>query len=313
MALRRLKPLLGAFEQIDAAVEAADAAGCSRAELRSARARIVEMVCAAVDDDGGEKAEGLCAFLDEAMGEALATLREVPVEKITLEAGDLVGAVGALMREHPSERVRGLAGDVVRGWRAGVTAELERARARAAMVLDRIFATAPPPPPLDNTAPAAGSDAKAKKKISEEEARPKKTAVVSDSRRIRTVESYAPLSKTRSDDIVSTSNAKPPANVGAPTLVPAQTKKKTPSVVASCVVEEEKKMEATKRKLQERYQEAEDAKRRRTIQVIKPPRPPPATTGQRKRNVHPGVRARAPASCAAERGFLKSSSLRMMI
>ncbi|CAO2188192.1 unnamed protein product [Urochloa humidicola] len=83
MALRRLKPLLGAFEQIDAAIEAA---GCSRAELRSARARIAEMVCEAVDDGGG-KAEGLFALLDEAMEAALATLREVPVEKIALEGG----------------------------------------------------------------------------------------------------------------------------------------------------------------------------------------------------------------------------------
>ncbi|CAO2201800.1 unnamed protein product [Urochloa humidicola] len=227
MALRRLKPLLGAFEQIDAAIEAADAAGCSRAELRSARARIAEMVCEAADDGGG-KAEGLFALLDEAMEAALATLREVPVEKIALKAGDLVGAVGALMREHPSERVRGLAGDVARVWRAGVTAELERARSRAAMVLEGILAT-PRPPPLHDTAPEAGSDAKAKSKISEDEARPKKTAIVSNSGRIRTVESYTPLSKTRSDHIISTSNAKPPANVGAPTLVPAQTKKKTPA------------------------------------------------------------------------------------
>ncbi|CAO2210940.1 unnamed protein product [Urochloa humidicola] len=305
MALRRLKPLLSAFEQIDAAIEAADAAGCGRAEFRSARARIVEMVCAAADDGGGgEKAEGLCAFLDEAMGEALATLREVPTEKIALESGNLVGAVGALMREHPSERVRGLAGDVARGWRAGVTAEVARARARAAMVLDGILSTPPPP--------ASGSDMKLKKLTPEEQPRPRKTAVVSSNRRARTVESYAPLSKARSDPIVSTSHAKPTENRGAPSAISAQPKK-TPPVVASSAAEEEKKMEATKRKLHERYQEAEDAKRRRTIQVIKPPRPPPATTGQRKGNAHPGVRARAPASCAAERRLVKSSSLRMMI
>ncbi|CAO2169072.1 unnamed protein product [Urochloa humidicola] len=221
MALRRLKPLLGAFEQIDAAIEVADAAGCGRAELRSARARIVEMVCSAADD--GEKAEGLCAFLDEAMGEALATLREVPVEQIPLEeAGDLVGAVGALMREHPSERVRGLAADVARGWRAGVTAELERARARAAMVLDGILATPPPPLPQNETAPAAGSDTKAKKKIPELQPRPKKTAVVSNSRGV--------------------SQVKPTENMVAPTLPPQP--KKMLSVAASSVAEQEKKMEA---------------------------------------------------------------------
>ncbi|CAL4998736.1 unnamed protein product [Urochloa decumbens] len=286
MALRRLKPLLGAFEQIDAAIEAADAVGCGRAELRSARARIVEMVCEAADD-GAEKAEGICALLDETMGEALATLREVPAEKIALESGDLVGAVGALMREHPSERVRGLAGDVACGWRASVTGEVESARARAAMVLGSIFAT--PPPPLDATAPAANSDMKLKKKIQQEQPLPRKTAVATSSRRVRTVETYAPLSKTRSDPIVSSSYANP---------VPEQPKKMMPPVVAGSVAEEEK-LEKTKRKLQERYQEIEDAKRRRTIQVIKTPRPRPGTASQRKGNAHLAVRARAPANCAA--------------
>ncbi|CAL4998727.1 unnamed protein product [Urochloa decumbens] len=293
MALRRLKPLLCAFEYIDAAIEAADAAPGSRDAFRSGRERIVEMVCDVAEDDegGGEKAEALCTLLDEAMAGALATLREVPAEKIALEAGDLVGAVGELMREHPSQRVRGLAGDVARGWRAGVTAEVERARARAAMVLDGILATPPPPPPpLDDTAPAAGSEMKLKKKAPEEQPCPRKTAVV------------------------STSYAKPPApaHMRAPEVVPSQPKKTPPLAVCS-VAEEEKKLQATKRKLHERYQEAEDAKRRRTIQVIKPPRPPPATTGQRQRNAHPGMRARVPASCAAERRFMKPSSLRMMI
>ncbi|CAL5002118.1 unnamed protein product [Urochloa decumbens] len=290
MALRRLKPLLCAFEYIDAAIEAADAAPGSRDAFRSGRERIVEMVCDVAEDDegGGEKAEGLCALLDEAMGEALATLRAVPAEKIALESGDLVGAVGALMREHPSERVRGLAGDVARGWRACVTAEVDRARARASMVLGGILATPPPPPPLDDTAPATGSDMKLTKKAPEEQPCPRKAAVV------------------------STSYAKPPAHMRAPEAVPSQPKK-TPPVAVCSVAEEEKKLQATKRKLQERYQEAEDAKRRRTIQVIKPPRPPTGTTGQRQRNAHSGMRARVPASCAAERRFVKPSSLRMMI
>ncbi|CAO2201801.1 unnamed protein product [Urochloa humidicola] len=303
MALRRLTPLLGAFEYIDAAIEAADAdaaPGC-RDAFRSGRERILEMVCDAAEDDegGGYKAEALCGLLDDAMAGSLATLREVPAEKIPLEeAGDLVAAVGALMREHPSERVRGLAGDVARGWRAAVTAEVDRARARAAVVLDGILAPPPPPPSRDGVAPATGSDTKLKKKAPVEQPRPSKTAVVK--------------SKTNSDPIVSRSHEKPSVNLGAPKHVPPHLKK-TPSVIVSSVTEEEKKMEATKRKLQERYQEAEDAKRRRTIQVIKPPRPPPVTTGQRQRNAHPGVRARAPVSCAAEKRFVKSSSLRMMI
>ncbi|CAL5006265.1 unnamed protein product [Urochloa decumbens] len=278
MALRRLKPLLAAFEYIDAAIEAADAAPGSRDAFRSGRERIVEMVCDVAEDDegGGEKAEALCALLDEAMAAALATLREVPAEKIALEAGDLVNAVGELMREHPSERVRGLAGDVARGWRACVTAEVDRAKARASMVLGGILATPPPPPSLDDTAPAAGSDMKLKKKVPEEQPCPRKTAVV------------------------STSFAKPPAHMRAPEAVPVLTMKKPPVAVCN-VAEVEKKLQAAKRKLQERYQEAEDAK------------PPTGTTGQRQRNAHPGMRARAPASCAAERRFVKPSSLRMMI
>jgi hypothetical protein len=74
---------------------------------------------------------------------------------------------------------------------------------------------------------------------------------------------------------------------------------------------EEKKLEETKRKLHERYQEAEDAKRRHTIQVLRPQRPPQATTSQRQRIAHPGMRSRALASYPADRVFNKSCSLRM--
>ena len=143
MALRRWKPFLGAFPHIDTAIEAADADGLlSRDEIRSARVRIVEMLCDAADDDD-EKAEALCALLDEAMAASLATLQAVPAERIALASGDLVGVVGALMRDHASERVRGLARDVVRGWKAGVKVQL--ARAKAAMdVLDGLSSTPPP-------------------------------------------------------------------------------------------------------------------------------------------------------------------------
>ncbi|RCV13809.1 hypothetical protein SETIT_2G376000v2 [Setaria italica] len=302
MALRRWKPFLDAFPLIDTAIEAADADGLlSRGEIRSARSRIIEMLCDAADDD--DKAEALCALLDEAMAGSLGTLRAVPVERIALASGDgLVGAVVALTRDHASERVRGLARDVVRGWRAGAVAEFARARAEFARakadmdVLDGLPST-PPPPPQDDKAPGAGSDAKTKK-IPAEQRRPRKTAVVS-SCRVSKAESYGTLPKKRAP-VVSTSTAKPSsANTGAPAVVPARPKK-TPPVVISLATEE-RKMEATKRKLQERYQEAEDAKRRRTIQVIKPPLEP---SGQRQRNEHPALRARGPASCAAERRFM---------
>ncbi|KAF8702032.1 hypothetical protein HU200_033373 [Digitaria exilis] len=323
MALRRWKPFLGAFPLIDAAIEASDAGGLlSRDEFRSARSRIVELLCDAADD--GEKAEGLCALLDEAMAESLVTLRMVPAEKIQLASGDLVGAVAALMRDHASERVRGLARDVVRGWKAGVGAEL--AKARAAMDALNGLSTTPPPVdkavvvpradsdtkakkiqemqqprprktavvttsgcvtescapfPKKDTAPAADSNAKAKiqeekpscpwKKIPEEKLCPRKTTLIANSRRV--TESYAPLPNKKAPIVLSSSNAKPSANHGAPAAIPAQQKKTLP-IVRSSIAEEEK-MIATKRKLEERYQEVEDAKRRRMVQMIKPPRPPP--------------------------------------
>jgi len=286
MALRRSKPFLAAFPLIDAAIEGAG--GLSRDEFRSARARIVELLCDAADDDG--KVEGFCELLDEAMAESLATLRAVPAEKIELASGDLVGAVGALMKDHPSERVRGLARDVVRGWRAGVKAEL--ARARAAMdMLDGLSSSAPPP---------VNSDTKTKKegKLPEEQPRARKTpaAITSSHPSTSTAESK------KGAPIASASKAKPSANMKAPAVVQAQPKKTPPVIVSSSATEEEKKMEATKRKLHERYQEAEEAKRQRKIQWIKPPRPPPGMKkGQMQRNAHP-------ARCAAARGFVKPSS-----
>jgi hypothetical protein len=293
MALRRSKPFLAAFPLIDAAIEGAG--GLSRDEFRSARARIVELLCDAADDDG--KVEGFCELLDEAMAESLATLRAVPAEKIELASGDLVGAVGALMKDHPSERVRVLARDVVRWWRAGVKAEL--ARARAAMdVLDGLSSTPPPP--------AANCDTKTKKegKLPDEQQQPRarKTPAAITSSHPSTAVSKKGV------PIASASKAKPSANMKAPAVVPAQPKKKTPPVVVrSIAADEGKKMEATKRKLHERYQEAEDAKRQRKILWIEPRRPPPGMKkGQMQRNAHL-------ASYAAARCFVKSSSLGMRV
>ncbi|KAG2578774.1 probable mediator of RNA polymerase II transcription subunit 26c [Panicum virgatum] len=304
MALRRSKPFLAAFPLIDAAIEGADAAGVlSRDEFRSARARIVELLCDAADDDG--KVEGFCELLDEAMAGSLATLRAVPLEKIELASGDLVGAVGALIKDHPSERVRGFARDVVRGWRAGVKAELARARAAMDVLLDGLSSSTPPPPVKDHSAPAANSDTKTKKegKIPEEQPRARKTpaAITSSHPSTSTAESK------KGAPIASASKARPSANMGAPAVVPAQPKKTLPAVVSS-VAELERKMETTKRKLHERYQEAENAKRQRKIQWIEPPRQPPPgmKKGQMPRNAHP-------ARCAAVNCFVKSSSLGMRV
>ena len=217
MALRRSKPFLAAFPLIDAAIEGAG--GLSRDEFRSARARIVELLCDAADDDG--KVEGFCELLDEAMAESLATLRAVPAEKIELASGDLVGAVGALMKDHPSERVRGLARDVVRGWRAGVKAELARARATMDM-LDGLSSSAPPP---------VNSDTKTKKegKLPEEQPRARKIpAAITSSHPSTAVSKKGP-------PIVSASKAKPSANMEAPAVVPAQPKKTPPVIVSTAI------------------------------------------------------------------------------
>ncbi|KAL6659836.1 hypothetical protein ACP70R_002665 [Stipagrostis hirtigluma subsp. patula] len=300
MALRRWKPFLDAFVHIDAAIEAAAAGGpdrVSRDEFRSARARIVEMLCDAADDDG--VAEGLCRLLDGAMAESLVTLRMVAAEKKPelLASGELVSAVGALMTGHGSERVRGLARDVVRGWRAAVEEDL--ARARSAMdVLDSLS---------EHAAPAAVLDTKKQAKIiPEEQLRPKKmtmTAPVAGGGRISTTKISGNSTKQSID---SGRHAKTSANMEASARVPARLPKKTSPVSDGRVVRssgavDKEKMESTKRKLHERYQEAEDAKRRRTIRVIHAPPPP-------------SVRARGSACGAAERRrFFSTSSTLMRI
>ncbi|KAL6627746.1 hypothetical protein ACP70R_031472 [Stipagrostis hirtigluma subsp. patula] len=132
--LRRWRRFFPAFDAIDAAIEAgAPGSSCaSRAEHRQARGDIVEKLCnAAADDgdgDGEELAEGLCLLLDEAMAEALATLRLVRVTPAMLTATDLARAVGGL-RRHEAERVRGLARDVFGRWKAAIEGDLSRVRA----------------------------------------------------------------------------------------------------------------------------------------------------------------------------------------
>ncbi|KAL6659669.1 hypothetical protein ACP70R_002498 [Stipagrostis hirtigluma subsp. patula] len=298
MALRRWKPFLGAFVHIDAAIEAASVGGpdrVSRDEFRSARARIVEMLCDAADDDG--VAEGLCRLLDDAKAESLVTLRMVAAEKKPelLASGELVAAVGALMSGHASERVRGLARDVVRGWRAGVEEEL--ARARSAMdVLDTLS---------EHAAPSAALDTKKQTKIPEEQSRPKKsatTAPIAGGERISTTKISG---KSTKQSIDSGRHVNTSANMESSTRVPARLPKKMSPVIdvrmvrSSGAVDKEK-MESTKRKLHERYQEAEDAKRRRTIRVIQAP-PPPAA-----------VRARGSACSAGERRRFFSTSSTLM-
>ncbi|CAL4954095.1 unnamed protein product [Urochloa decumbens] len=150
--LRRWKPFLAAFAEIDAAIEAAGP-GISRAEFRRARCAIVEQLCDTTDDDEGEEeaaGELLCRCLDGAMAEALLTLRVVPVAPATLATTELVPAVRALMKRHECECVRALARDVVCGWRAAAERDLARVR-EAVDRLDQIVLPAErtPPAPAD--------------------------------------------------------------------------------------------------------------------------------------------------------------------
>ncbi|CAO2166707.1 unnamed protein product [Urochloa humidicola] len=132
--LRRWKPFLAAFAEIDAAIEAAGL-GISRAEFRRARCAIVERLCDTPGDDEEEEeaaaGEQLCWCLDDAMAEALLTLRMVPVAPETLARTELVPEVRALMKRHECERVRGLARDIVCGWRAAAERDLVKVRAAA--------------------------------------------------------------------------------------------------------------------------------------------------------------------------------------
>uniref|UniRef100_J3MH45 TFIIS N-terminal domain-containing protein n=1 Tax=Oryza brachyantha TaxID=4533 RepID=J3MH45_ORYBR len=111
---RRWKRFLRAFASIDAAIEAAGP-GISRARIRDARVRILEMLC---DATNGAVAEDLCGVLDEVMTESLLTLELVGATPEVLASTDLAEDVGALRKKHESERVRGLATGIVLGWKA---------------------------------------------------------------------------------------------------------------------------------------------------------------------------------------------------
>uniref|UniRef100_A0A453SPM4 TFIIS N-terminal domain-containing protein n=1 Tax=Aegilops tauschii subsp. strangulata TaxID=200361 RepID=A0A453SPM4_AEGTS len=115
--LRRWESFYGAFDPVDAAIEAADPDQFSRHVFRRARRDLQGRLCSAADDD---QAERICGILDDMMAESLETLRLVPSS--TPEAPvstELAESVRAL-REHDSERVRLLARGIVSGWEASV-------------------------------------------------------------------------------------------------------------------------------------------------------------------------------------------------
>ena len=263
--LRRWRPFYGAFGAIDDAIE--KAGGHSRGAFRDVRVRILQLLRGATDDG---VAEQLCGALDEAMAEALETLRVAPVPHSALASTDLERTVGAL-EKHGSARIRRLAGDVVRGWRAAnvttTTAVIADGNARGHKEKLHIQPA--------KMLPAAEVH---KKKLQIPPVKMLPTVPVAEAYYVSPAKM---LPTTATVSIPNTSETNKPA------------------------VDESKKMEATKRKLREGYQEAEKIKRQHTIQKIND-KEAAKMFEQKQRKMHPVVRGRGPASCRTSSGVRRS-------
>uniref|UniRef100_A0A453SM17 TFIIS N-terminal domain-containing protein n=2 Tax=Aegilops tauschii subsp. strangulata TaxID=200361 RepID=A0A453SM17_AEGTS len=133
--LRRWQSFYGAFDPVDAAIEAADPDQFSRHVFRRARGDLLGRLCSAADDD---QAERICGILDDVMAESLETLRLVPSS--TPEAPvstELAESVRAL-REHDSERVRLLARGIVNAWEASVQDQVDGAEVTPATPIKKL-------------------------------------------------------------------------------------------------------------------------------------------------------------------------------
>ncbi|KAF7086875.1 hypothetical protein CFC21_090131 [Triticum aestivum] len=263
--LRRWKRFFGAFDSVDAAIEAADPDMC-RDEVRRARGDIFEGLCNTADDGMAEK---LCGVLDGLMAESLETLRLTPVTPKVLATTDLARAVRALQK-HESERVRILARGIVSGWRAsalhdfaGEPDNFNAPQPKETVEQQHVCATTTERPSSkeivghDRQHASADLDSKKKKKTAE-------------------------ISSKASDLVGGINTAKPKeVTVGRHVIVSADP--------------DAKAMEAAKRKLHERYQQASDAKRQRRVQVVESPE----MLKQRQRKMHPIMRERSLARCAS--------------
>ncbi|KAM3193178.1 hypothetical protein ACQJBY_070011 [Aegilops geniculata] len=259
--LRRWKRFFGAFDSVDAAIEAADPDMC-RDELRRARGDIFEGLCNTADDGKPEK---LCGVLDGLMAESLETLRLTPVTPKVLATTDLAKAVRALQK-HESERVRVLARGIVSGWRAsaldgfaGESDSFNAPQPKETVEQQRVRATTTERPSSNQI---VGHDRQ-------------HASVDLESKKKKTVE----ISSKASVLVGGINMAKPKkATVGQPAIASADP--------------DAKAMEAAKRKLHERYQQASDAKRQRRVQIVEAPE----MLKQRQRKMHPILRARCASS-----------------
>ncbi|KAG0522593.1 hypothetical protein BDA96_07G050600 [Sorghum bicolor] len=281
---------------------AEEAGGHPRAAFRDVRVRILQLLRGATDDG---VAEQLCGALDEAMAEALETLRVAPVPHRALASTDLARTVGALLDKHGSARIRRLAGDVVRGWKAAnVTAttavkeELDKLSAD-----DQI-------PGQSISAVIADGNARFRGRKEKLQIPPAKTMLPAGD--VHKKKLQIPPAKMLPIVPVAEAHKKmvyvPPAKK---TMLPIAATVSTPntSETKKAAVDESKKMEATKRKLREGYQEAEKIKRQHTIQKIDD-KDAAKMFEQKQRKMHPVVRERGGrASCRTSSGGVRRSLL----
>ncbi|VAI91408.1 unnamed protein product [Triticum turgidum subsp. durum] len=120
--LRRWNSFYGAFDPVDAAIEAVDPDQFSRHVFQRARGDLLVGLCNAADND---QAERICGILDDLMAESLETLRVVPSTPEVPIPTELAESVRAL-REHDSERVRLLARGIVSGWETSIQDEVAK-------------------------------------------------------------------------------------------------------------------------------------------------------------------------------------------
>ncbi|KAF7103464.1 hypothetical protein CFC21_104453 [Triticum aestivum] len=263
--LRRWKRFFGAFDSVDAAIEAADRDMC-RDEVRRARGDIFEGLYNTADDGMAEK---LCGVLDSLMAESLETLRLTPVTPRVLATTDLARAVRALQK-HESERVRILARGIVSGWRASALHDF-------AGEPDNFNAPQPKETVEQQRVCATTTERLSSNEIVGHDRQHASADL--DSKKKKTVE----ISDDKASDLVGgIKMAKPKeVTVGRHVIVSADP--------------DAKAMEAAKRKLHERYQQASDAKRQRRVQVVESPE----MLKQRQRKMHPIMRERSLARCAS--------------
>jgi hypothetical protein len=288
--LRRWRPFYGAFGAIDDAIE--EAGGHPRAAFRDVRVRIVQLLRGAADDG---VAEQLCGALDDAMVEALETLRVAPVPHSALASTDLARTVGAL-ENHGSARIRRLAGDVVRGWRAANVATTTAVKEEADKLSadDRILRHG------ISTMIADGNAREHKEKL---HMQPVKMLPAAE---VHKKKLHIPPAKMLPTVPVAEAHKKkvyvPPVKMlptTATTSIPNTSETKKPAV------DESKKMEATKRKLREGYEEAKKIKRQHTIQKIND-KDAAKMFEQKQRKMHPIIRGRGPAACRTFTGVRRS-------